>query len=180
MKPILNCSMLILLATLLCGCPYDSPYAIDEEPVQNIDENLLGKWAAFVPRPSDDKHYKDDPVKIIFEKRTNMEYDIAITGYLDELKPYKIITNDTIKGIAFISIIAKKQFLNATILGKVYVAEVKQQGKNLSIFTLSEHFTSHYIKNSKALRDAIEFHYKTRPAPGYDDWFVLKNLQRVN
>lgn len=109
-----------------------------------------------------------------------MEYDIAITGYMDELKPFKIVTNDTIKGTAFISIIAKKLFLNATIFGKVYVAEVKQHRKTFSIFTLSEHFTSHYIKNSKALRDATEFHYKTRAAPGYDDWFVLKNLQRVN
>ena len=42
MKPILYSSMLILLASLLFGCPYDSPYAIDEELLQNIDENLLG------------------------------------------------------------------------------------------------------------------------------------------
>jgi hypothetical protein len=129
MKPMLHYCLLILLATLLFGCPYDSPYAIDEEPVQNIDENLLGKWTAFVPRPSDDKHYKNDPVKIIFQKRTNMEYDLAITGYLDELKPYKFVINDTIKGTAFISIINKKLFLNATILGKVYVAEIKKRGK---------------------------------------------------
>ena len=114
------------------------------------------------------------------KKRTSKEYDIAITGYLDELKPYKIVTNDTIKGTDFTSIIAKKLFLNGTIFGKVYVAEVKQQRKTLSTFTLSEHFTSYYSKNYKALRDAIEFQYKTRPAPVFDDWFILRNLERVN
>jgi hypothetical protein len=168
------------LAAVLCGCPYESPYAIDDEPQQNIDENLVGKWAAFVPKPSDDKHFKEDPVKIIFSKRTDMEYDIAITGYIEELKPYRVIVNDTIKGTAFISSIGKTQFLNATIYGKVYIAELKQTANGFSIISLSEHFTAKYIKSSKALRSAIEFHYRSRPVPIYDDWFVLKNLQKVN
>jgi hypothetical protein len=180
MKPSLHIIILSALSAVLCGCPYESPYAIDEAPQQNIDENLLGKWAAFVPKPSDDKHYREDPVKIIFSKRTDMEYDFAITGYINELKPYKVILNDSIKGVAFISTIGKNQFLNATIYGKVYIAALKQDANGLSIFSLSEHFTAKYIKSSKALKEAIEFHYRTRPIPIYDDWFVLKNLQKVN
>ena len=164
----------------LYGCPYDSPYGIDEEPQQYIDESLLGKWATTVPRPSDDKHYREDSVKIVFEKKTEMEYDIAITGYLDELKPYRVISNDTIKGTAFLSVIDSRQFLNAFIHGKMYIAEVKKENKNLSIFTLHEHFTAKYIKNSAALRTAVGFHYKSRATPSYDDWFVLKDLQKVN
>jgi hypothetical protein len=109
-----------------------------------------------------------------------MEYDIAITGYIDELKPYKVIANDSIKGTAFISSIGKNQFLNATIYGKVYIAELKQDANSLSIISLSEHFTAKYIKSSQALKTAIGFHYRTRPMPTYDDWFVLKNLQKVN
>jgi hypothetical protein len=171
---------MVVLAAFLCGCPYESPYAIDQEPQQNIDENLIGKWVALVPKPSDDKHYKEDPVEIIFSKRTDMEYDIAITGYINELKPYNVIAYDSIKGTAFISSIGKYQFLNATIYGKVYIAELKQNADGISIIPLSEHFTAKYVKSSEALKAAIEFHYRTRPMPTYDDWFVLKNLQKVN
>lgn len=180
MKPSFHIIILGALAITLYGCPYESPYAIDEAPQQNIDENLVGKWAAFVPKPSDDKHYREDPVKIIFSKRTDMEYDFAITGYIDELKPYKVILNGSIKGVAFISTIGKNQFLNATIYGKVYIAELKQDTNSITIISLAEHFTAKYSKSSQALRAAIEFHYRTRPIPTYDVWFVLKNLQRVN
>jgi hypothetical protein len=172
--------LLPFLCILLWGCPYESPYAIDNEAQQPIDESLLGKWAAFVPRPSDDRHYREEPVKIIIEKRTDMEYDVAITGYIDELRRSNIITNDTIKGTAFLSVIDNRQFLNTFIHGKVYIAEVKQKDNTLDILTLAEHFTSKFIKNSNALRTAISVHYKTRPVPVYDDWFLAKNMQRVN
>ena len=109
-----------------------------------------------------------------------MEYDVAITGYIDELKRYRVSENDTIKGTAFLSLIDKRYFLNTLIKGKVYFAEVKKQGNSLDILTLAEHFTSKYIKTSTSLRTAIGFHYKTRATPMYDDWFVLKNLQKVN
>ena len=180
MNKLFQYSLFIALATTLCACPYDSPFAIDDTPLQPIDESLLGTWVALVVKPTDDQHYKKDTVKLIFDKRSDMEYDIAITGNIEELKPYKVITRDTIKGTAFISIIDKATFVNASIYGKVYIAEIKQQDKNISILTLSEHFTSKYIKNSKALRGAIEFHYKTRPLPNYDEWFLMKNIQRVN
>ena len=180
MKSSLHIIILMVLAVFICGCSYESPYAIDVEPQQPIDESLLGKWAAVVPKPSDDKHSREDTIKIIFSKRTDMEYDVAITGLINELKPYKVIVNDSIKGIAFISNIAGKQFLNATIYGKIYIAALNQNAKSLSIKCLSEHFTARYIKSTKALKEAIGFHYRTRPMPMYDDWFVLKNLQRVN
>ena len=175
-----NTTLLISLCILLWGCPYESPYAIDTEAQQPIDEYLLGKWAAMIPRPSDDRHYREEPVKIIFEKRTDMEYDVAITGYIEELRRSRLITNDTIKGTAFLSVIDSRQFLNTFIHGKVYIAEVKQKDNTLDILTLAEQFTSKFVKNSDALRNAISVHYKTRSAPVYDDWFVAKNLQRVN
>ena len=37
-----------------------------------------------------------------------------------------------------------------------------------------------YISASKDLRKEIEFHYKVSVTPSYDDFFVAKNLQRVN
>jgi hypothetical protein len=177
---LLSTTLLLFLCILLWGCPYESPYAIDTAPQQPIDESLLGKWAASIPRPSDDQHYREEPVKIIFEKRTDMEYDVAITGYIDELRRTRLVINDTIRGTAFLSVIDNREFLNTFIHGKVYIAEVKQKDNTLDILTLAEHFTSKFIKNSDALRTAISVHYKTRPAPVYDDWFVAKKMQRVN
>jgi len=172
--------LLPLLCILLYGCPYESPCAIDAAAQQPIDEYLLGKWTAVVARPSDDRHYKEEPVKIIFEKRTDMEYDVIITGNLDDLQKRKLIKGDTIRGTAFLSVIDNRQFINTFVNGKVYIAEVKQKDNTLDILTLAEHFTSKFIKNSDALRNAISVHYKTRPMPVYDDWFVAKNMQRVN
>jgi hypothetical protein len=62
----------------------------------------------------------------------------------------------------------------------VYIAALKKDSNGISIFTLSEHFTAKYIKSSQSLKAAIEYHFRSRPLPMYDDWFVLKNLQRIN
>ena len=180
MKSFLHPALLVLLCIVLWGCPYDSAYSIDEAPQQPIDEELIGKWASFVQRPSYQNEYTEAPVKIMFEKSTDMEYGVTITGYIDDLKRYRVCENDTIKGTAFLSLINNRPFLNTFIKGKVYIAEIKKEGNTLDILTLAEHFTSKFIKNSTALRTAIDYHYKTRTAPMYDDWFVLKNLQKVN
>jgi hypothetical protein len=180
----MKCKLYILIlccfCIVLCGCPYESPYAIDTEARQPIDESLLGKWAAIIPKPAPDGQFKEEPVSIIFQKRTDTEYDVTITGYLEELQKHHFITGDTIKGTAFLSVIDNRQFLNASIYGKVYIAEIKQKDNSLGILTLAEHFTSKFIKSSDALRNAIRVHYKTWSMPVYDDWFVAKNMQRVN
>lgn len=173
-------TLLFFCCIILWGCPYESHYPIDKESQQPIDENLLGKWAAMVNRPAYDGDHREEPVKIIFEKRTDTEYDIAITGYLEDLNRRRLIKEDTIKGTAYLSIVDSKQFLNAFINGKIYIAEIKQRENDIDILTLSEHFTSKYIKSSEVLRNAISIHYKTRPVPSYDDWFIAKNLQKVN
>ncbi len=180
MTRLIQPALLFLLCITLWGCPYDSPYGIDPEPTHYIDEGLLGKWATMVQRPSYEDQVKESPVKIIFEKRTDMEYNVAITGYIDELKRFRVIDNDTIKGTAFLSEVDGYLFLNTFIKGKMYIAEVKRENNSLNILTLTEHFTNKYIKNCGQLRTAISVHYKTRPQPLYDDWFVAKNLQKVN
>lgn len=173
---------ILFLATVifLYGCPYSSPYSIDAEPQQYIDEGLLGKWATMVQRPSYEGHYREAPVKVIFEKRTEMEYDIAITGYINELKPFRVIENDTIKGTGFLSTVNNRILLNSFIGGRYYIAEVIKDKNNVSILALAEQFTNKYVKSSAVLRSTIDVHYHTRVNPSYDDWFVLKNLQKVN
>jgi hypothetical protein len=180
MKNLLYTICFFLPCILLWGCPYESSYGIDTEPQQYIDDELIGKWAAFVQRPSNENEYTEGAVKIIFEKRTDMEYDVSITGYIDELKKFRVIENDTIKGSAYLSLVDSHLFLNTLIKGKIYIAEIKKENHSLSILTLAEHFTNKYIKSSKELRSAVSIHYKSRPEPMYDDWFVAKNLQKVN
>ena len=148
--------------------------------MQNIDESLLGKWATFIIKTDDAGKSKEEPVKIIFEKRTDMDYDLSITGYLDELKPYHVITNDSIRGTAYLSVVAGKQFLNAYIHGKVYLAEVIKDGTTISILPLSEYFTSKLIKNSNELRTAVVFHCRVKATPAHDPMFSLRKLQKVN
>jgi hypothetical protein len=180
MKKLLPAFLLIPLTMLFCGCPYDSPYNVDVAPMQNIDESLLGKWATFIKKSGNADYSKEDPVKVIFSKRTDVDYDIAITGYIDELRPYHLIVNDSIKGTGYLSDVAGRQFLNAFIQGKVYIAEIKKENGTISILPLSEYFTSKLIKSSKELRTAIEFHYRVKLTPAYDPLFSLKKLQRVN
>lgn len=172
--------LLIFVSTFLWGCPYESAYGIDEAAQQNIDENLLGSWVAMVVKPSDDTHYKEEQVKIIFSKNTDKEYNVAIMGNLTELKKASILTRDSIKGTAYISTVSGKRFLNAFIKERMYIAEVKQEKNNLSILCLSDHFTAKYIKSSIELCKAIAVYYKTSLVTSYDDYFVLKNLQKVN
>jgi len=169
------------ITALLCGCPYDSPYNLDEVPLQNIDEDLLGNWSALIYRQGNKKNSKKEKqVSIIFEKRTDMDFDITITGYIEELRPWLVFNNDSIRCTAFMSTVAGKQFLNAYIHGKVYIAEVKKDSCSISILPLAEYFTSKLVKNSRELRTAVEFHYKMKLTPGYDPLFSLRNLRRIN
>jgi hypothetical protein len=179
MKKITPIFILPLLAVVLCGCPFDSPYAIDEQPQIAIDESLIGSWATMVPRPTDDKHTNEQPVKIIFSKKADDEYFVHITGYLNELKHTKLLNQDTIRATAYLSEVGNHRFLNTRIYGKTYLAELIQENNKLSIRCLSEHFTAKFIKSSASLKEALKFHYHTRPKPLYDDWFVANSLQRV-
>ncbi len=179
MRQLLPMLLMFVLAVLLCGCPYDSPYNLDEAPQENIDESLVGEWQAIVAKPSDDTHTIEEPVTVIFAKRSDKEYDFAITDNISELKPYQVIVNDSIKGSAYITSLAGKRFLNAFVRGRVYLAELVIENHSISIYPLAEYFTSKFIKNSRELRTAVEFHYKMRLNPGYDQSFALKNLHKT-
>jgi hypothetical protein len=177
MKPILQLFLFAALAIVLSACPYSSAYKLDAEPLQPIDENLLGKWAAFVKKPQSGK---EEPVKIIFTKKTETIYNIAITGYIDELRPYIHFAADSIKGEAFLSLVENKPLLNVFIRSRNYLCEVQAQKGKLSLLPLSEHFTAKLVKSNEVLRTALEFHYKTHLQPVYDEEFCLKDMVRVN
>lgn len=176
-KSLLYTTISCLLGILLCGCPYSSAYRLDAEPQQPIDESLLGSWASFVSKPGATE--KKEPVKIIISKKAESEYSIGITGYIDELRPFRVITDDTIKATAFASAVGDKTFWNITLKDRNYLAEIKTEQGKLSILPLCEHFTAKLVKSNEALRVAVNFHCKTRVQPLYDEEFCLRDMVRV-
>ena len=176
MKTIFSITLLFFLSVLLCSCPYSSPYKLDESPSIYVEEEILGSWATFVKKPNG----KEEPVKLILSKKNDTEYNIAFTGYLNELKPFRILDKDSISGTAFMSTAAGRQFLNITIKGTAYIAELKFKDGMLSLLPLVEHFTSKMIFNNTELRHSVEFHYKTRVHAMYDDDFCLREMLKVN
>lgn len=177
MKNPFTISLLCLLNIVFCSCPYSSPHKLDDNPNINVDEELLGKWATVVKINGSGR---EEPIKLILSKKTETEYNIAFTGYLDPVKPYHVIKADSVKGTAFISLIGDKQLMNISIMSDVYIAELKYINNTLSLLPLAEHFTSKMIFNNTALRNSVEFHYKTRVQPMYDEDFCLKGMVRVN
>lgn len=177
MKIIFTIPLFFSLSVLLCSCPYSSPYQLDETANIYVEDDLLGSWATFVKKPASGK---EEPVKLILSKKTDTEYNIAFTGKLDELRPFKLLYKDTVSGTAFMSTVAGRQFLNISIKGTNYIAELKLKDDMLSLLPLVEHFTGKMIQNNTELRNSVAFHYKTRVHAMYDDDFCLKEMVKVN
>ena len=169
--------VVIILSISLCGCPYSSAYKLDETPNIYVEDILIGNWACFVKKPGINK---EEPVKMVLSKKNDTEYNIAFTGYLEELKPFRIISNDSIMGTAYMSTLLGRQFLNIEIKSRVYIAEMKFDNNKLSVLPMAEHFTSRMIMSSFALRGMLEFHYKTHTHPMYDADFCLWDMVKVN
>lgn len=169
--------LLTAVTVLLYGCPFSSTHVLDESPGIYVEDALLGSWATFVKKPVSGK---EEPVKLILSKKNESEYTIAFTGSLNELKRYRIIEKDSITGSAFMSTVGGKQFLNIIIKDQTYIAEVILKNGLLSLLPLSEHFTAKMIRSNADLRNSIEFHYKTRVHPLYDDEFCLWDMVKVN
>lgn len=177
MKTLFSIFVIFGLAVLLCGCPYSSSYSIDESPTIYVEDALLGKWATFVKKPG---FNKEEPVKMILSKKSDTEYNIAFTGYLDELKRYGVVKYDSILGTAFMSTVGKYQFLNITIKNKIYIAQLVVKDESISLLPLVEHFTAKMIHNNIGLRTAVDYHYKMRVHPLLDEEFCLRDMVRVN
>lgn len=177
MRSLTTILLLSLLCVSLCSCPYSSIYKLDDNPAIYVEDLLLGKWATFVKKPGTEK---EEPVKVILSRKNDTEYNIAFIGYTDELRPYRVVTADSVLGTAFMSTVNGKQFLNINIKSDIYIAEVRYEDEKLSLLPLIEHFTSKMIFNNTALRNSVEVHYKTRVHPMFDPDFCLKDMIKVN
>jgi hypothetical protein len=176
LKKSFYCIVFISLILVLYACPYSSPYKLDNESSVPVDEVLLGKWATLVQN----KNGTLQPVKMILSKKNDTEYNIDFTGNLDDLWPYHVVKNDSIKGSAYMSIIVNRPFLNIEVKGKTYISALIYNNDTLSLLPLADGFTAKYIKSNSALRTAVEVHMNTWLLPHYDEQFSLKQMVRVN
>lgn len=177
MKKLFEISLLFFLPVILCACPYSSAYYLDETPNIYVEDALVGKWVAFIKKPN---NAREEAVYLNLGKKTDTEYTISFGGALDELRPYKFITSDSLAGRAFMSTVDGRQFLNISINSRVYIAELDFTGDKLSLLPLAESFTAKMIFTSEALRKSVEVHYKTRVHPTLDDEFCLRDMVKVN
>lgn len=177
MRKVFEISFLFLLPVVLCSCPYSSPYTLDEQPGIYVEEALLGKWTALVTKQGSSRQ---QVVHLSLGKRTDTEYDITFSGNLDDLRRYNLFKSDSLKGTAFMSTVGERQFLNITLNARVYIAEMRLKDDRLSLLPLVEHFTSKMILSSSALRNSVDFHYKTRVHPMLDEDFCLKDMIKSN
>jgi len=172
------CYCMFFSATILIlyACPFSSPYKLDKEASVPVDETLLGKWATMVTN----KRGNLQPVKMILSKKNDNEYNIDFTGDLNDLKPYRLVYEDSIKGSAYMSIVADRPFLNIEIKGQTYISELIYKNDTLSLMPLADGFTAKYIKSDEDLRAAVQVHCKTWVFPKFDEQFCLKEMVRVN
>jgi hypothetical protein len=177
MKKLFEISLLFLLSVALCACPYSSAYNLDETPTMYVEDALIGNWVTFVKKPNSSR---EEPVSINLSKKTDTEYHISFTGNLKQLLPFYRINSDTLTGSAFMSTVGGNQFLNIRVNARTYIAQLILKNGKLSLLPLAEHFTAKMILNSDALRNSVDFHYKTRVHPVIDDDFCLRNMVKLN
>jgi hypothetical protein len=177
LKKFFEISLLFFLCVSLCSCPYSSAYYLDESPNIYVEDALVGKWTTFIKKPNSNR---ESAVYVTLSKKTDTEYNISFSGNIDELRPYKFITSDSLVGRAFMSTVDDRQFLNISINARVYIAELYFKDDKLSLLPLAEHFTSKMIFTNEALRKSVEIHYKTRVHPVLDNNFCLRNMVKIN
>jgi len=174
--------LLFVLACTLCGCPYSSAYNLDSEPTIYVEDALTGTWLAFIQkkgRTSRDAT-RQEAIAVSLSKRTETEYNISFTGYLEDLKPFNMVKADSITGTAFMSTVDGRQFLNIRIYARIYIAELILKDDKLSLLPLAEQFTNKIIRNCENLKTSVSVHYKTRVHPVFDEDFCLTDMVKTN
>jgi hypothetical protein len=165
----------IPLLLTLYGCPYSSPYKLDDIPGSYIDDRILGEW--LVPITNNNK---SEDLKMTISRNGESEYFIHFSSIPCNLKPFFRTDSDTIQALAFISLVAEREVLNIEIADQTYLAEIVFRNEKFCLFPLSDHFTSKLVKNNAELRKALEIHFRTRLKASYADEFSFRDITKVN
>ena len=131
-----------VLSLIFMGCPYESPYPVDNVSNAIIDKTLKGSWED----RSDDKH----EYKYIITLDGNM-YNISKRG------------SDTTNYVGFISKVGDGKYLNlyevskyddAETVHKYYIYKLKMMDGRCQIKGLTDNITEEF-SSSQELRDFI-------------------------
>ena len=87
---------------------------------------------------------------------------------------------DTIRCSAYTSYVAERELLNIAVQGINYIVEISLKEDKLSLFPISEGFSSKVILSDFELREALEYHYKSHLFPSYDEPYCLRNMSKQN
>jgi hypothetical protein len=164
---LLSTTVIVFLAVILWGCPYESAVALDQKAKEKIDPELLGRWQT--------DSYPEDSTEIIFSKKSIYQYDISAT-LSDGLSGY-----ERYKFVAFFSKVNGKSLLNVfdPAEKKYFFASTEFEDGELSIRTLSEDITKKKYTTSPGLRKFIEQLYRT-DFDNYDSDTDLFGLKKIN
>jgi hypothetical protein len=162
---------------LLTGCPFGSPYPLDENPQFPIQDTLLGRWRTTILN----EYGKPVPVTMLLEKHDDFTYDITFSGYFSNpvRKLNKKAVEDTIPSMAFLSEVEGHSFWNIAIDNKIYPVLYHYQNDQISLKPMNDHFTSFIIKSSSQLRERLTYHIRMRPSPDLDESIQLISMERV-
>ena len=168
MRSILTLISLIVMCTLLCGCPYYSSYPLESLPAEPVRDHWLGTWN-WTSNATTEKTF------VTLSKTNEMEYGIAISGSIKAFT--NISLRDSIKATGYTSKVDNLDFLNIFYNSRWYIVQVVEKDNKLSFLPLAEHFTSRIVTNSGALKTAVSYHFKHRLMASYDE-IRLEEMQR--
>lgn len=160
---------------VLCGCPYHSVHRLDTQPQIQVDERYLGNWEGSI---TDETYGKRTDFKMILSRKNDFEYNMNFIGLFGRVNKKNIPQIDTVKSCAFISEVNNRLFMNVILDARVYIAEFIYHNDEISILPMAEEFTSFIITKDEQLRNVLEYHFKTRLHPSYDESFCMRNMKR--
>lgn len=182
--------IVFFLLLTLQGCPYATHCFIDTNPQNQVNENYLGKWQGELV----DENGLKKTIKLDINKIDDYYYEFLFHGFFfpkpkakknifgffkKKKKEYQTV-EDTIRCSAYASYVMEREVLNIEVQGINYLAEISLKDNNLTLLPISEKFSSKVILSDFELREAMEFHFKSRLFPSYDEAFCLRNMRRQN
>jgi hypothetical protein len=166
-----------LLLVLLTGCPFGSPYPLDDHPQVAIQDTLLGRWRTQIVN----EYGKPMPVTMLLEKHDDFIYNITFSGYFSNpvRKIGKHPVEDSIQSMAFESVVEGHSFWNVAMGDKIYPVLFLYQDDQISLKPMNDHFTSFIIKSGNQLRERLTYHIRMRKKLDLDESFQLIRMTRV-
>ena len=175
------------LMMILQGCPYSSQFCIDTNPENPVDQRYLGKWKGNLT----DDCGNSMPVDVTISRIDDYYYEFIFHGKFFDHPPVKkhfwqfrkkrvqYTGEDSVVSNAYISYVNGREILNLNHDDLNYLVEINYEKDQLSLLTIGEGFSSKLMLSDKELRKSLEYHFKSRLFPMYDEGLCLRKMTRV-